>query len=118
MKKIELSAKTKKIFKYVGGSIAVVGAVAGTVYLCKHGKELKLNGLLNKYKFNGFKCGRYDFVPCSDDSVMIFEGLDKTGKTVASLVINSDFNYDEIGTEITFMDDLGFHFTTETVGVG
>jgi len=118
MKKIELSVKTKKTIKYVGGAIAAVGTVVGTLYFCKHRKELELSDLLNKYMFNGFKCGRRDFVPCPDDSVMIFEGVDKAGKTVASLVIDSDFNYDEIGTEITFIDDLGFHFTTETVGVG
>ena len=40
MKKIEISAKTKKILGYVGGAIAVVGAVAGAVYLVKRGQDM------------------------------------------------------------------------------
>lgn len=118
MKKIEISAKTKKILGYVGGAIAVVGAVAGAVYLVKRGQDMSARIAEHEAEGQRILNALSNAMQHPDNSVEIFEGLDNAGNVVASLVVDADFNVDDIGSSITFMNELGNHFTMETTSLG
>lgn len=117
MKKIELSAKTKKILSYIGGAIAVVGAVAGTVYLYKKGAEFRARVAAHEEEGQAILDALNKAMHHPDDSVQIFDGIDKTGETVASLVVDSKFNMADIGAIVEFTDGHGNCFTTKTITI-